>query len=155
MNINYTREIVVSSTPVETYKALTTEFSEWWTDDCNSVADVGDKITFRFGHSYWIMRAHKLVPDKLVELECIEAHHIHDGLSSSILNEWKGSKLKWDIRKKEAKTQIIFVHEGLVPSLECYKVCEQGWDYFFVNSLKQYLETGEGVPFENLAGKDI
>ncbi len=38
---------------------------------------------------------------------------------------------------------------GLVPTLECFEVCAQGWDYFFVNSLKQYLVTGEGSPFEN------
>ena len=95
------------------------------------------------------MRASKLVPDKSVELECIESHHVHDGLPSSILNEWDGSRLKWDIQKQESKTKIKFTHEGLLPSLECYEVCKQGWDYFFVNSLKHYLDTGEGFPFEN------
>jgi len=149
MNKSYTREIIVSSTPVEAYKALTTGFNEWWTTDCNSVTHVGDKIKFKFGPSYWVMRANNLVPDKFVELECIEAHHVHNGLPLSILNEWKGSKLKWDIQKQEVKTKIIFKHDGLVPSLECYEVCEQGWDYFFVNSLKQYLDTGEGTPFDN------
>ncbi len=149
MNTNYTREIVVSNTPVEAYKALTTGFNEWWTTGCNPVSETGDKITFKFGSTYWVMRASNLIPEKLVELECIEAHHVHDGLPSSILNEWKGTKLKWKIQKQEEKTKIVLVHEGLVPSLECYEVCEQGWDYFFVNSLRQYLDTGEGSPFEN------
>ena len=151
MNTSYTREIVVSSTPDEAYKALTIGFNEWWTTDCNSVADIEDKITFKFGPSYWVMRASNLVPGKLVELECIDADHVHDGMPSSILNEWKGSKLKWNIQKQELETKITFVHDGLAPSLECYEVCEQGWDYFFVNSLKQYLDTGEGSPFENEA----
>lgn len=151
MNTNYTREIVVTNTPIEAYKALTTGFDKWWTTDCNQVSKAGGKITFKFGSSYWVMQANNLVPEKLVELECIEAHHIHDGLSSSILNEWNGSKLIWEIQKQEEKTKIVLTHEGPLPSLECYKVCEQGWDYFFVNSLKQYLDTGEGSPFDNKA----
>lgn len=150
MNItsSYTREILVSSTPDAVYKALTTGFDKWWTTDCNPIFNTGDKITFRFGPTYWVMRASNLVPDKYVELECIEAHHVHDGLSSSILNEWEGTKLTWEIQKQGEKTKIIMVHEGLMPSQECFKVCEQGWDYFFVTSLKQYLDTGVGSPFE-------
>lgn len=148
MNKNYTCEIVVTCTPDEAYKALTTGFNKWWTTDCNPVADTGDKITFKFGPSYWVMRANKLVPGKLVELECIEAHHVHDGLPSTILNEWEGTKLIWDILKQEEKTTIVLTHEGLIPSLECYEICEQGWDYFFVSSLKKYLDAGEGSPFD-------
>ena len=134
MNNNYTREIIVSSTRVLAYKALTVGFDKWWTTGCNQISEAGDKITFKFGPSYWVMRASNLVPGNLVELECADAHHVHDGLSSSILNEWKGGKLKWSIQKQEQDTKITFIHEGLVPSLECYEVCEQGWDYFFVNS---------------------
>ncbi|MDH5545492.1 MAG: SRPBCC domain-containing protein [Gammaproteobacteria bacterium] len=151
MNTNYTREIVVSSTPGEAYKALTIGFNRWWTTDCNSVTDAGDEITFKFGPSYWVMCATKLVPGKIVELKCIDAHHVHDGLPSTILVEWKGSKLKWNIQNRKQETKIAFIHEGLSPSLECYEVCEQGWDYFFAKSLKQYLDTGKGFPFENRA----
>ena len=149
MNTNYTREIVVSNTPIAAYESLTTGFDKWWTTDCNSPSKTGDKITLKFGPSYWVMHTINLIPEKLVELECIEAHHVHDGLPSSILNERKGSKLRWEIQKQGEKTKITLVHVGLEPSLESYEVCEQGWDYFFVKSLKQYLDTGEGSPFEN------
>jgi hypothetical protein len=146
---SYTREIIVSNTPHAAYQALTTAFDKWWTTSCNLISATGDTITFRFGSSYWVMRANSLVTDKSVELECIDAHHVHEGLSSSILNEWEGTKLKWEIHKHGEKTRIVLVHDGLVPSLNCFEVCEQGWDYFFVNSLKQYLDTGKGLPFEN------
>jgi len=147
MSTSYTREIIVSTIPKEIFKALTTGFNKWWTTGCNFVSKSGDKITFKFGASYWVMLAINLIPEKLVELECIEAHHVHDGLPSSILNEWKGSKLIWNIHRQDDKTKIVFTHKGLVPSLECYDICKQGWDYFFVNSLKQYLDTGKGSPF--------
>ena len=149
MATNYTREIIVSCTPDIAFKALTTEFDKWWTTGCNPINKTGDQVTFRFGPTYWVMLASKLVPDKQVELECIEAHHEHDGLPSSILNEWEGTKLKWKIQKQDNKTEIVLVHEGLMPSLKCFDVCEQGWDYFFANSLKNYLDTGKGSPFEN------
>ena len=84
MNTNYTREIVVSTTPIAAYEALTSGFDKWWTTDCNLPSKTADKITFKFSPSYWVMRAINLIPEKLVELECIEAHHVHDGLPSSI-----------------------------------------------------------------------
>ena len=146
---SYTREIIVSNTPSAVYQALTTDFNKWWTTDCNSISETGKIITFRFGPTYWVMRANKLIPDNIVELECIEAHHILEGLPSSIIDEWEFTKLKWQIHKQNEKTKIVLVHEGLIPSLECYNVCEQGWDYYFVKSLKQYLDSGEGFPFEN------
>ncbi len=97
------------------------------------------------------MVVNSLVPNKSVELECVEANHIHSGLSSSILEEWKGTILRWEIDKLNEDTKIVFIHEGLAPSLDCYEVCEQGWSYFFAKSLKQYLDTGEGFPFESEA----
>ena len=152
MNISknsYTREIVVSNTPTAAYQALTAEFDKWWTTSCNPISSVGDTTTFRFGPTYWVMRANNLVPDNCIELECIEAHHLHDGLSSAILNEWEGTKLKWEILELGEITKIRLVHEGLLPSLNCYEICKEGWDYYFVNSLKKYLDTGKGLPYIN------
>lgn len=110
MKVNHTREIVVSNSPGAAYQALTVDFDKWWTTGCNPVSEIGDTVTFRFGPTYWLMRANNLVPDTSVELECIEAHHVHEGMSSSILNEWKGTKLKWEIRKHNGKTRIALVH---------------------------------------------
>ena len=143
---SYTREIIVSNTPSAAYRALTTEFDKWWTVSSGRVTAEGDIITFRFNPTYWTMRVTKLVPNKCVELECTEAHHIHEGLPASVLKEWERTKLKWDIQQEGNKTKISFVHEGLVPSLNCYEICEMGWDHFFVNSLKKYLDSGEGNP---------
>jgi len=143
---SYTREIIVSNTPSAAYRALTSEFNKWWTDSSDPVTAEGDTVMFRFDPTYWTMRATKLMPDINVELECIEAHHIHEGLPASIRKEWEGTKLKWNIQQQEDNTKISFVHEGLVPSLDCYEICEMGWDHFFVNSLKNYLDGGEGDP---------
>jgi len=143
---SYTREINVLNTPNAAYRALTSEFDKWWTPSNRPITTVGDIVTFRFDSTYWTMRAISLVPDECVELECIEAHHIHEGLPTSILNEWEGTKLKWKIQQKSERTKITLVHDGLVPSLGCYSICEEGWDHFFVNSLRNYLDKDEGNP---------
>lgn len=95
------------------------------------------------------MQTTDLVPNELVELTCIKAHHEHSGLDSSILHEWKDTKLIWKISREDNKTQIVLIHEGLTPTLSCYAICEQGWDFFFAESLKRYLNTGEGSPYRN------
>jgi len=139
---NYTREIIVSNTPGAAYRAMTSEFDKWWTAGSTPVTAVGDMVTFRFDPTYWTMRAIKLIPDQTVELECVEAHHIHEGLSETIRKEWEGTTLKWEIQSQGENTKITFVHEGLVSSLDCYEICEMGWDHYFVNSLKNYLDKG-------------
>ena len=144
---SYTREIIVSSTPRAAYRALTSEFDKWWTPSSSSITTVTDTVTFKFGPTYWTMRVTKLLPDEIIELECVDAHHFHEGLPASILKEWEGTKLKWEIQHQGENTKIIFVHEGLIPSLACYDICEEGWDHFFVNSLKNYLDDGNGNPF--------
>ena len=148
-DLSYRREIVVSSTPSTAYQALTADIKKWWTDDCDHISKTGDTTTFRFGPTYWVMRAVSAVPDERVSLKCIDAHHVHEGLPSSILDEWRGTTLTWQIYRQGAKTRIVFEHEGLDPSLNCYEVCEQGWDYYFLKSLKHYLDTGVGSPYQN------
>ena len=149
MKDSYTREIIVSATPEAAYRAVTAGFDRWWTTRCNPISQAGDRITFRFGPSSWVMRARMLKPHNCVELECIEAHHVHEGAPSSIRREWEGTRLTWHIEEQGEETKITFVHEGLLPSLNCYGVCEQGWDFFFLRSLKSYLDTGQGMPFDH------
>ena len=139
--VDYTREIVVSNTASAAFRALTTEFDKWWTASSAPIADVGDLVTFRFDPTYWTMRVTKLSENQCVELQCVEAQHIHDGLPASILKEWEGTVLRWDIEPEVKLTRIHFLHKGLVPSLNCYEVCEQGWDHFFISSLKRHLDS--------------
>lgn len=44
------------------------------------------------------------------------------------------------------------IHEGFKPALECNKICEAGWGYF-LGSLKNYVETGNGSPYREAIAK--
>jgi len=42
-------------------------------------------------------------------------------------------------------TKIDFTHIGLVPEVECYDVCEKGWNGH-INTLDQLINEGKGLP---------
>lgn len=148
---SYVREIAVSASPEAAYRALTEEIGKWWVMPDGDANKVGDIPVFRFGRTYWKMRVTELVSAHKVVWECIEANHIDKQISESAKKEWEGTTLTWEItgknNGKNVSSIIHFVHDGLSPSLECYEVCKNGWDYFFVSSLKKYLDTGKGDPF--------
>lgn len=145
---NYQSSITVSATPGVAYAALTQGFSLWWTQ-CDAVFDkVGDRIKFCFppNVSNWTFEAVRLVPNDLVELECIDAFHKIIEKPNASKTEWLGSRLIWKLLPEKDRTRIVFEHLGLSPKLDCYDVCEAGWDFFFMESLKLYLDTGHGTP---------
>jgi len=68
-------------------------------------------------------------------------------LGHDSLDEWAGTHLSFTVRARdEGRCSVEFVHEGLVPSLECYASCRAGWAHF-LESLVAWAETGRGDPF--------
>ena len=61
-------------------------------------------------------------------------------------NEWKGTKISFEISQKDMKTQIRFTHLGLVPEYECYGICRDSWSNYINNSLRELIITGKGQP---------
>lgn len=147
-NEHYSRNITVSADPINAYHALTSGIEYWWTKPNTPLNTVGDQAKFSFspGKSYWIFEAIKLIPNSRVELLCIDAMHLHEGLPKEIEKEWLGTKVVFSIEDKGKETVIHFEHIGLNAKLLCYGVCEAGWDFFFLDSLKEYLDTGIGKP---------
>ena len=67
-------------------------------------------------------------------------------------DEWKGTEIKWKIAKSKTGSNVTLIHQGLIPELECYEICQAGWNYF-LGSLKNYLEYGEGYPYQEERAK--
>ncbi|WP_299507701.1 SRPBCC domain-containing protein [uncultured Roseobacter sp.] len=144
---NYERTIRTTASRSEAYAALTTGFTQWWTSDSGTFEKPGDVAKFGFSGKlgYWKFKATSLEPNR-VELECVEALHLHEGQPKEIETEWLGTRAIWDIQETVGGTEIHFVHDGLTPDLLCFDICEAGWDMFFVDSLQAYLDTGTGKP---------
>lgn len=145
---NYKRSISVDATPEDVYLALTEGFENWWTAPDKPIRNVGDIAKFSFsGHGYWTFKATKLTTER-IEMVCVDAMHSYEGAPQEIGKEWLGTSIIWQIGRQNGKTVINFEHDGLQPKLHCYDICAAGWDLFFVDSLKAYLDTGTGKPFQ-------
>ena len=55
-------------------------------------------------------------------------------------DEWIGTKVIFDISKKDGKTQLTFTHEGLTPEIECYDSCAPAWTQYVQNKLLPLIE---------------
>lgn len=127
---------------------MTVGIENWWTKPDAPLIKLGDRAKFTFppGKSYWTFEVTLLEPHERIEMTCVEAAHLHEGQPKEIELEWLGTKVIWEISLKGDETDIRIERVGLVPTLLCYDICEAGWDLFFVDSLKTYLNTGVGRP---------
>jgi len=85
------------------------------------------------------------LPNRSLTWQVAEANHDLEGITKK--DEWKGTAIKWEIVENKTGSKVTLTHDGLVPSLECYVVCEAGWRHF-LKSLKDYLETGRGNSYK-------
>jgi uncharacterized protein YndB with AHSA1/START domain len=141
------------------YQALTTQagLAGWWTDDCTIGTREGDENEFRFPRSSFFARfkIRRLVPDSLVEWECLDSlHPAESGFKNR--RDWVGTKVKFELRAADsAATELRFTHVGLLPRLECNGTCRNVWWHFLHQSLRTYMETGTGLPYTDKKSQTI
>lgn len=149
LGVNYAAELQIKNAPEKLYDALTTQegLEKWWTQQTELYPRVGGIGTFHFGNGeYIVMKITKMLPSKEVVWKCVEQNFVISG--SDRTDEWVGTTVKISINEnKDQTTTLSFVHNGLSHDLLCYETSKDGWD-FYLNSLKDYLETGKGKPFK-------
>jgi hypothetical protein len=140
---DYTAIISVGNSIQDTFKAINS-VTQWWTDDLTgSSQKLNDEFTVQFGDIHKTsQKIIEFVPDRKVVWLVTESrlNFIKD------MEEWKNTKISFELSGQGAKTQIHFTHIGLVPENECYKSCSKGWDYYFKGSLFKLLTEGKGTP---------
>lgn len=93
------------------------------------------------------MRIEHLKTGAEVRWTCIEQHHHAPG-ELTRTDEWAGTSVVFQILEQSPSSTLLrFERMGLVPELECYDICNDGWRHFLRTSLKGYVETGQGSPF--------
>ena len=147
INDNYQQSVSVKATKEQVFDALTTKVGEWWGPVDRMAQQVGETFKIDFdGESYWKFQVVEMPGAQKVVWECIESHQDHN--VKGMDEEWTGSKLYWQIFERGQAVEVEFLHQGLVPQGDCYKVCSAAWDFYITDSLKSFLETGEGKPGE-------
>lgn len=144
---HYRRQLTLSASPAVVYQALATQqgVRNWWNQSCEVAEVAGGRAVFRFDQCYKVMRIDKLLPQQEVVWECIEAHIEGPGLTRQ--DEWVGTHIVFRLTPAGGgKTRLEFEHQGLTPDLQCFGMCQDGWNHF-LGSLQSYVDTGKGQPF--------
>ena len=142
--------ITIKSSPKKIYEAILNQkdLQSWWTTNCRAdpVIDGLNKFDFKPNEKdggFCITRNIELVPSKLIKWKC------EIGLMGAQTEEWNNTIIEFNIEEKNSnENQLKFHHKGLTKDCNCYNGCKEGWEYYIKTSLKNYLETGKGDPYE-------
>jgi len=136
-NQDYTTTFTVDQTPEEVYAAIN-NVRGWWLDGKveGSADKLGDEFTYTYEDIHYSkQKVTESVPGKKVVWEVIESsiNFVKDK------TEWKGTKITFEISKKDDKTEVRFTHVGLVPEIECFNDCSNAWGHYVNGSLKNFI----------------
>ncbi len=126
-------EISIAAAPEKVYEALTAEegLRSWWTADSVAESTVGSIAEFGFMNrgTVFRMRVDELVPGKRVVWSCLGDPE-----------EWKDTKLVWDITHENGKSTLQFTHGDWRQVTRVFAFCNSTWGAL-MHRLKDY---GEG-----------
>lgn len=140
---DYTNTITVDQTPKEVFNAINNPRG-WWSEEIEGTTNkVGSVFKYHYEdvHSCSIKVTELILGKKVAWLVLDNYFNFTKDKS-----EWKGTRIVFDISKKENKTEVCFTHVGLVPNYECYNVCSDAWGSYIKGSLRNLIMTGEGQP---------
>jgi hypothetical protein len=139
---DYSKTLKVDATMQAAEQALTRDIPGWWSEDLESR---GNAFTVGFGETKKSFQTSKPVSGGGgfdIVWNCTAANLLHPDVSVS--DEWVGTRILWKIRPVDSGIAITLTHQGLNDMLQCHEICVGGWNFFFAESLKSYLETGQG-----------
>lgn len=140
---DFTTSFLVEQTPEEVFDAVN-NVRGWWSESVEGkTAGLNEEFLYYYKDVHISkMRIVEFVPGKRVTWLVLDNHFnfIKD------TTEWVGTKIVFDISPDENQTRLRFTHQGLVPTYECYEVCNDAWTSYIQGSLKSLITTGRGKP---------
>jgi hypothetical protein len=140
---NLNHSFSVNKTPKEVFDAIN-NVRGWWSGQIDGKTEkLGDEFTYRYKDFHRsTQRITESVPGKKV------VWTVSDSYLSFIEDktEWNGTKVIFDITRKDGKTEVRFTHQGLTSQVECFDACNDAWGSYIKGSLKNLITQGKGQP---------
>lgn len=139
---DYSSSITANISAVEATNRIS-RVADWWSVKATGPSSkTGDAFNINWGDTWLDISVAELVPGKKVIWFVTDCNlgFIEDK------KEWKGTRIVFDISSNGAETTVTMTHVGLRPSVECYGVCETGWNFYILESLQNLLKDNRGFP---------
>jgi hypothetical protein len=139
---NYQCSIAADITPHEAFEGIS-QVNEWWAKNFEGHSQkLNDIFTVRFGETWVTFKISEIIPDKKIIWDVTDCYlpWLKDK------TEWNGTAVVFEISPLGDETQVTMTHIGLVPEVECFGVCEAGWNKHIKGSLFKLLTEHIGVP---------
>jgi hypothetical protein len=116
---------------------------EWWTSNFEGNSQkLNDVFTVYFGDVFVTIKITDFVSGKKIVwlvTDC-DLKWLKDK------TEWIDTQIKWELSTVGNETSLSMTHLGLVPEIECYEDCQQGWNFHLGESLFKLITEGVGIP---------
>ncbi|SDC49840.1 SRPBCC family protein [Niabella drilacis] len=140
---DFTTTIQVTETPGQVFNAVN-NVRGWWSEEVRgSTAQLNDEFLYHYKDVHICkLKLTEVIPGKKV------VWLVLDNSFNFIQNpeEWKNTRIIFEIAAKDGGTELRFTHQGLVPQDECYNICRDAWTNYIRSSLYQLITTGKGQP---------
>jgi len=119
-----------SSQPVELIFSVLQDVRQWWMGIYNetitgSSLELNDEFRFVAGGGVHdtTQQLIEIDPGKKIAWQVINSNlsFLHRP------DEWTGTRFNFELTSSGNMTQVTFTHEGLLPEIECYHSCSNGW----------------------------
>lgn len=144
---DFTTTLVVDQSPQVVFDAINNVRGWWSKSDITGESDhLGAEFIFRHEYENFTHNCDMKV------VEFVPGTRVVWLVTSSFLSfvkdhtEWTDTRVRFDIARQGDKTQLVFTHEGIVPTSECFDTCTPAWTHYVQSSLAPLIATGVGRP---------
>jgi hypothetical protein len=138
---DYTTTFAVEQTPKQVFDAIN-NVRGWWSGEIEGHTDrLGDEFTYRYKDIHY---------SKQKLIEAVSGQKVVWLVLDAYLKfaqdktEWNGTRIIFEISRKDNGTEMRFTHQGLIPQIECFENCSSAWSYYINSSLRSLIATGKG-----------